>query len=77
MSNTTMKGGGRVAKKLSPWSKAAKIAMIQKDMSAQELADELGYNKRFLYSVLSGKTVSEKAIKRISNALEIRDSYDE
>lgn len=36
-----MMGGGLMQKKLSPWCKKAKIAMIQNDISVKDLAENL------------------------------------
>lgn len=42
-------------KKLSPWCKKAKIAMIQNDISVNDLAEELGCSRCYLSSTLNGK----------------------
>ena len=45
-------------KKLSPWCKKAKIAMIQNDISVNDLAEELGCSRCYLSSTLNGKNTS-------------------
>ena len=45
-------------KKLSPWCKKAKIAMIQNDISVNDLAEELGCSRCYLSSTLNGKKTS-------------------
>lgn len=68
-----------MCKKLPPWCKKAKIAMIIEDLNVATLATELGYARNHVSSVLNGRTVSPPAIKRISDFLNISDSddYDE
>lgn len=51
-------------KKLSPWCKKAKIAMIQNDISVNDLAEELGCSRCYLSSTLNGTA------ERILNALD-------
>ena len=48
-------------KKLSPWCKKAKIAMIQNDISVNDLAEELGCSRCYLSSTLK-KSEEESAI---------------
>ena len=45
-------------KKLSPWCKKAKIAMIQNDISVNDLAEELGCSRCYLSSTLNGKNTA-------------------
>lgn len=47
-----------MAEKLSPWCKKAKIAMIQKDIGASDMAERLGNNRSYISSVLNGRVVS-------------------
>lgn len=44
-----------MAEKLSPWCKRAKIEMIRKDISVNDLAEQLGNNRSYLSSVLNGR----------------------
>lgn len=66
-----------MAEKLSPWCKRAKIAMIQKDISVNELSEDLEYNRSYVSSVLNGRVISVPVRKRISDFLCISDSDDE
>lgn len=54
-------------KKLSPWCKKAKIAMIQNDISVNDLAEELGCSRCYLSSTLNGKNTSIEIRRRISD----------
>lgn len=56
-------------KKLSPWCKKAKIAMIQNDISVNDLAEELGCSRCYLSSTLNGKNTSIEIRRRISDYL--------
>lgn len=58
-------------KKLSPWCKKAKIAMIQNDISVNDLAEELGCSRCYLSSTLNGKNTSIEIRRRISDYLNI------
>lgn len=58
-------------KKLSPWCKKAKIAMIQNDISVNDLAEELGCSRCYLSSTLNGKKTSIEIRRRISDYLNI------
>lgn len=51
-------------KKLSPWCKKAKIAMIQNDISVNDLAEELGCSRCYLSSTLNGKNTSIEIRRR-------------
>ena len=63
-------------KKLSPWCKKAKIAMILKDISVNDLAEELGCSRCYLSSTLNGNKTSVEIRKRVSDYLDISDSDD-
>lgn len=66
-----------MAEKLSPWCKRAKIAMIENDISVNDLSAELEYNRSYISSVLNGRVISPPVRKRISDFLNISDSDDE
>ena len=66
-----------MARKLSPWCKAAKIAMIQKDIGATELAEKLGMTRPYVTSILNGRVNSPVAVKKISDFLQIPDAENE
>ncbi len=63
-----------MAKKLSPWCKNAKIALIQKDLSINDVARALGMNRSYVSTILNGRVYSPPAVKRISDYLGISDS---
>lgn len=63
-----------MARKLSPWCKSAKIAMIQQDISIVELADELNLTRSYVTSILNGRVTSPIAVKKISDRLQIADA---
>lgn len=65
-----------MAKRLTPWCKAVKIAMIERDITNQELAERIGKDKRYVSAVVNGRVVSEPVIKLISDELNIVDDYD-
>lgn len=60
-----------MARKLSPWCKSAKIAMIQQDISIIELADKLNLTRSYVTSILNGRVTSPIAVKKISDYLHI------
>ena len=66
-----------MARKLSPWCKSAKIAMIQQDISIIELADELNLTRSYVTSILNGRVTSPIAVKKISDFLQIPDAESE
>ena len=63
-------------KKLPPWCKRAKIAMIRRDISVEQLAEELGYTRNHLSSALNGKC-NNVVRKKVSSYLDISDSEEE
>lgn len=65
-----------MAHKLPMWCKRAKIRLIERDLSVGELSSKLGMARTYVSSVLNGRVYSEVAIKRISDYLEISDTYD-
>lgn len=52
-------------KKLSPWCKKAKIAMIQNDISVNDLAEELGCSRCYLWLKLPDDFFRQKPIKKL------------
>ena len=62
--------------KLSDWCKRAQITMIEKDISIESLADQTGYCRQHLTSVLNGRLISDKAISKISDILGISNEHD-
>ena len=63
-----------MARKLSPWCKSAKIAMIQQDISIIDLADKLNLTRSYVTSILNGRVTSPIAVKKISDFLHIPDA---
>lgn len=63
-----------MGKKLSPWCKNAKIAMIKQNITTTEMAKMLGMNRSYLSSIINGRTYSTMAVKKISDLLGIQDS---
>ena len=66
-----------MARKLSPWCKSAKIAMIQQDISIIDLADKLNLTRSYVTSILNGRVTSPIAVKKISDFLHIPDAESE
>ena len=56
-------------RKLSPWCKAVKIAMIQKDWGVADLAQAVKMTKEYTSAVINGRVISEPAVKVISVAM--------
>ena len=46
-------------RKLSPWCKAVKIAMIQKDWGVADLAQAVKMTKEYTSAVINGRVISE------------------
>lgn len=62
--------------KHSPWSKRAQCAMINGDITLEELQLKTGYSVPHLRAVINGRMISDIAIRKISDALGISDSQD-
>lgn len=62
-------------KKLSPWCKKAKIAMIQNDISVNDLAEELGCSRCYLSSTLN-TTVGPTSFKFGDRAKLWQEEYE-
>lgn len=62
-----------MAAKLPDWCKNAKIAMIEQDLSINQLAEKTGMARPYVSSIVNGRVYSEKAVKRISDFLQIPD----
>lgn len=60
-----------MSKKLSPWCKSVKHALIDKDMSITELADELGMSRGHVSAVVNGRAYSQNTVKLISDYFNI------
>lgn len=66
-----------MARKLPPWCKSAKIAMINQDITTEELAKGVGLQRPYVSSILNGRVTSPIAVKKISNFLQIPDAENE
>lgn len=53
-------------KRLSPWSKKVKKAMIDQDMDTNDIADKFGWTRQYASSVINGRTYYKEAVSRIS-----------
>mgnify|MGYP002512292368 CR=1 FL=1 len=53
------------------WSKTAKKAQIDTNMSNKLLAENLGYSRQFVTAVVNGRRECDLAIARISKQLNI------
>lgn len=58
-------------KKLSPWCKQAKIELIKRDMTVNDLAEMIGRTRQHTSAILNGRIYSSATIKEISDVLNI------
>lgn len=56
---------------LPNWCKEAKKSMIDKDMSTQDLANQIGCTRQFICSIVNGRQISENTANKISEILSI------
>lgn len=63
-----------MVRKLSPWCKAVKIAMIERDIGVGELAEAIGKSRTQTSGVINGKIYAEPTVKLISDYLNITDT---
>ncbi len=62
--------------KLSPWSKAVKKAMIDKDMQLKDLAAATGFSIQHVSSIVNSKRLGcIEAEKKISEAVGVEYPY--
>lgn len=62
-----------VKRPLSAWSKKVKKALIDKNMTINELAETIGYSSTYTRNIVNEKIVSATVAKqKINNALGIR-----
>ena len=59
-------------KKLTPWCENVKIAMIERDMNVQGLADAIGMSRVYTSALINGRVQSEATMKLISDTLNIK-----
>ena len=58
-------------RKLSPWCKDVKKAMIDRDMSIADLAAELNLSSAYVTRIINGTFIIPETKKRISKYLDI------
>lgn len=58
-------------RKLSPWCKEVKKAMIDRDMSMADLAAELNLSSAYVTRIINGTFIIPETKKRISKYLDI------
>lgn len=58
-------------RKLSPWCKEVKKAMIDRDMSIADLAAELNLSSTYVTRIINGTFIIPETKKRISKYLDI------
>ena len=58
-------------RKLSPWCKEVKKAMIDRDMSIADLAAELNHSSAYVTRIINGTFIIPETKKRISKYLDI------
>lgn len=63
-------------RKLSPWCKEAKKAMIDKDMGVADLAYLIGKTREYTTAVLNGRAYAEPVVKEISDVLGIEKNIE-
>lgn len=63
-----------MAKKLPIWCKNAKIAMINQNLTVQEVATGTSMSRPYVSSIINGTVYSENAVKKISDFLRIPDA---
>lgn len=62
-----------IKRPLSAWSKKVKKALIDRDLSLDELAKLIGYSSTYTRNVVNGKIVGAVAAeKRINEVLELK-----
>lgn len=63
-----------MAKKLSPWCKTAKKALIDQDLDISDLASYLDLSRPYVSAILNGRANVPVTRKRISDFLRIPDA---
>lgn len=70
----TLKSKGKdtnMKKQLSPWSKKVKIAMIERDMDTQDVADKLCWSRQYTSSIINGRAYQKESVNKISELFNI------
>lgn len=60
-----------MARTLSPWCKEVKIALIKRDMTVGELAEQIGLTREYTSAIVNGRIYAEPAVNAISDVLNI------
>lgn len=63
-------------RKLPEWCKQAKMEMIRRDISVQDLAKEIGVSRQYVSALVNGRAFGGPAMKKIADYLNISDSYE-
>ena len=63
-------------RKIPRWCKNAKITMIENDLSTGDLAKALGFTREYMSSILNGRAITEPAVKKVSDYLNISNHYE-
>lgn len=63
-------------KKLSPWSKEVKKAMIDKDLDTNDIANKFHWTRQYVSSIINGRTYQREAVVSISFYLGIEVPED-
>ncbi len=58
-------------KKLSPWSKKVKKAMIDQDLDTNDIAKKFGWTRQYASAVINGRSYYKEAVIRISHMFNI------
>lgn len=61
-------------RKLSPWCKEVKIAMIRRDWGVGDLANAVNMTREYTSAVINGRVYSTPAVKIISDVLNIAEN---
>lgn len=65
-----------MGKVLSPWCKRAKIEMIVRDLTVNELSNLIGRSREYTSSVINGRAYSTPAVQAISDVLNIPETVN-
>lgn len=63
-------------RKIPRWCKNAKITMIENDLTTGDLAKALGFTREYMSSILNGRAITEPAVKKVSDYLNISSHYE-
>lgn len=63
-------------RKLSPWCKEAKKALIDRDLSVTDLSTAIGVGRTYVSGVLNGRLLVPEVADKISKELELNVNYN-